>query len=189
MALLHSLYNSILCLLFRSQLTQYCCLWRIVCSSDRKAFLEFPKESKRDIKDRNTGVVSSFSSLFIAFYFFLIFICKRVRPSCVCFICEVFEVYLKWRWKCSCFLSTSQLSCFGFCLVLYIKQLLFYFKDLNGIIYRTQSLGLQRTSKLLVVCTKQWCSDFFIELFKDKSDGRNNGRIFIRTWNFSGDKM
>lgn len=70
---LHSLYISILCLLLQSQLTQHCCLCTLVCSSYMKAFLEFPEESKRDIKEMNGGVVSSSSSHFILFYFLTIF--------------------------------------------------------------------------------------------------------------------
>lgn len=54
--------------------------------------------------------------------------------------------------------------------VFYIKQLLFYsVKDLSRIMYRSASLELQKTSQLLVVCTQQWRSDFFKELFKEKA--------------------
>lgn len=54
-----------------SQLTQHCFLCTLVCSSGMKAFLKFPRESERDIKNRESleWCIDSltFSSLFTFF--------------------------------------------------------------------------------------------------------------------------
>lgn len=68
MASVHSIYNSFLCSLFHSQLTQHF-LCTLVCSSGTKAFLKFPRESERDMKRESLECVYSlaFSSLFTFF--------------------------------------------------------------------------------------------------------------------------
>ena len=81
MAPMHSIYNSILCLLFYSQ--QHC-FFILVCSSDMEAFLEFPKESGSGIKDSKTKTSERILQPFCLFLIFSIFICKRVRTSCMC---------------------------------------------------------------------------------------------------------
>lgn len=67
MAPMRSIYNSILYLLFHSQLRQPCfCV--LVCLSDMEAFLEFSKQSESAIKESEgkTAVVSGYPSLFVS---------------------------------------------------------------------------------------------------------------------------
>lgn len=73
MALMHSIYNFILCSLLT--LRQHCfCI--LVCSTDKEAFLEFPKLSESGIKgsERKPGVLMdslAFLSLCNLFYLYL----------------------------------------------------------------------------------------------------------------------
>lgn len=120
---MHSIYNSILCLLFRSQLMQHCILCILVCSSDMEAFLEFPKESESDIRMKDWSS-EQIPSLFFSFKLFLYIYLQRGKNFLYCVSSSEFLSLLKLEVKIFMFLSVLLLLCCCFCPELYIKQLL-----------------------------------------------------------------